>query len=375
MQQLIKLYQVIIDYLEKQILNGAYNNNKKLPSESELSEMFSVSRITAQRALKELELKGLIYRKKGSGSFVNESVNTFDNSRILHNPVKISSPMSGNLQNSIAFILPYDILAGRFNEILQMESASGVLEKHGYHLVLHNSMLNNNVESEIINKLLQSDIKGIILYPFNDFTNFDMLYQVWYKKFPIAVLDKKITDIPICSIYSDHHTGTYLAVQELINNGHEKIACCYRKDFAGFFSVRQRFFGYCRALMDNGIPVDNNFITYVSYDKKIEDMIKDLLNMKVTALCCEHDYVAIEIIKTCETMRVKIPDDLSIVGFDNIYQSEYSNPPLTTIEQDFALIGKLAAEVVIAQIENKPYKSEQIVPVKLICRKSIKKLI
>ena len=363
-----KLYQVIINYLEKQIADGAYDNNVKLPTEAELSKLFNVSRITAQRALDELEMRGFIYRKQGSGSYLNEN-----------NKLKADGLyMSGIHENNIALILPYDILGGRFNEIIQ--NAAGVLEKRGYHLSLHNSKTNIMSERELIQKLIASGISGIILYPQRDRANMDLLYNIWLEKFPVVVIDKKITDIPVCSVYSDNFTGSYLLTKELVKNGHTRIACFYYLDFTDVFSIRQRFFGYCAALRENGIPVDYRYIInfydklFESENKTRESILKELLDSDVTAVITQNDYAAFDLINICNQINIDIPDRLSIVGFDNVPQSEYSNPPLTTAEQNFASIGKSAAEAVIAQIEKKPCLPEQIIPVSIIYRQSIKKI-
>jgi len=364
----------MIEYLEKQIENGVYANGHKLPSEAALAEMFNASRITSKRALQELELKGVIYRRKGSGSFVTEhhSLKTLKNTHILSNNAKL-------YENSIDCILPFDALEGKFNKILQIKSTTGILEKHGYHLTLHNSMENEEVEREIISKIVQNNTKGIILYPHYDRANLDLLYEVWRRKIPIAVIDKKIPDIPICSIYSDNTAGAYLLTQELIENGHTKIACLYRRDLNDVFTIRHRFFGYCSSLLDNGMDVNYNYIIN-DYSRMLdngvifESLLGDILDMGITAVIGESDYTALNIIEACFRLGIKVPDELSVVGFDNAYQSETSNPPLTTVDQDFTAMGKLAAEAIIAQLTNKSYETDQIVPVELIRRQSVKKL-
>ena len=365
-----KLYEVIINYLEKQIADGMYNNGIKLPSEADLSKLFNVSRITAQRALDELELKGIIYRKRGSGSYLVENAKSFSGTENLQ--------AFAVHEKNIAFILPYEILGGRFSEIIQ--NASNVLEKYGYNMMLYNSKTNMMSERELIRKLVAADVNGVILYPQHDLESIDLLYDIWLKKFPFVVIDKKITDIPICSVYSDNFTGSYLLTKELIKNGHTKIACFYYMDinFAEVFSIRQRFFGYCTALHESNVTIENNHI--INFHEKASEtktrasVLRGLLDSGVTAILTQNDYEALDLIAVCNKINIDIPGQLSIVGFDNIPQSEYSNPSLTTAEQDFSAIGKSAAEAVIAQIENKPYAAEQIIPVSIICRNSIKRL-
>jgi DNA-binding LacI/PurR family transcriptional regulator len=365
-----KLYEVIISYLEKQIADGAYDNNLKLPTEAELSKTFNVSRITAQRALDELEIKGFIYRKQGSGSYLNENTKHIINAENNNEP-EIH-------ENNVALILPYGILGGRFNEIIQ--SASDSLEQAGYALILYNSKTNVISERELILKLVRTNISGIILYPQHDRANIDLLYDIWLKKFPISIIDKKITDIPVCNIYSDNFTGSYLLTTELIKNGHSKIGCFYYVDLSDVSSVRQRFFGYCTALRENNIEIDYDYIInfydnlHQAATKTRETILQDFLELGVTSIIAENDYAALDLIHICNQIEINIPNKFSIVGFDNVPQGEFSNPALTTVEQNFAAIGKSAAEAVIAQIEKRHYNTEQIIPVSVIHRKSIKKI-
>lgn len=359
-----KLYEVIVNYLEKQIMDGAYDNNARLPTESALAKMFNVSRITAQRALNELELKGLIYRRQGSGSYISEN----KKKNILN------MPESDTRGDTVSLILPYDVLGGRFSEIVQ--SAAEILETRGYHLVLHNSRTDAQSEREILLRIMKTDTGGIIFYPNKDRTNVDLLYQIWLKKFPFVAIDKKIPDIPIYSVYSDNYKGSYDLTKKLIDNGHTKIACFYYMELADVFSIRQRFFGYCAALNDSGIPVNFNYIINnydkIAFERSRELILTELLESGVTAISVQNDYTALDIIDICNRLGIKIPEKLSIIGFDNVPQSEYIKPSLTTAEQDFAAIGRSAAETVVAQIEKKYCEPELIIPVKIIERDSIK---
>lgn len=369
MESTTKLYEVIINYLEKQIADGAYNGNVRLPTEIALAKMFSVSRITARRALSELERKGLIYRRQGSGSYA------YQNTKVLKDMTNSSETFDIG-SNTVSLILPYDSLGGRFSEIVR--GAAEVLENYGYHLILHNSRTNMKIEREIILSLMKTGVRGIIYYPHKDMSNIDLLYEIWMRKIPFVTIDKKIPEIPVCGVYSDNFKGSYELTRKLIENGHTKISCFYYLDLADVFTIRQRFFGYCAALHDSNIPVELKYV--VNYYDGIagkssrESVIGELLNTGVTAVVAENDYTALDIIEICSRMKINIPNQLSVIGFDNIPQSEYTKPPLTTAEQDFATIGKLAAEAVIAQIECKAYETDQVVPVKIINRKSIKKL-
>jgi DNA-binding LacI/PurR family transcriptional regulator len=166
------------------------------------------------------------------------------------------------------------------------------------------------------------------------------------------------------------------AVSHLIQLGHRRISYIALVQLEDVSSVKERFLGYCKALKDHDIPIDHNIIRvplskYTQKDtrNKLRDVLSDLLERGITAIFAEHDYLAILIAKELSNMKVRIPEDVSLVGFDNIEMLEHLEFQLTTVDQDFYQIGKSAAQLVLEAIENGAYKPKEfVVPVKLIER-------
>lgn len=352
------LYSQIVEYLKNEILQNRLQPGDKLPTELELSKMFGVSRITSKRALDELAKENWIYRKKGKGSFVLP----LQEKRVERNVPKI-----------IAMVLPTDGTAGRRIEYIR--GATDYLEDKGYYLSVHTTYDDPVKEREYLLNLPVNGIKGMILYP-SMRENFDVLSVLCTRQYPIVLIDQRYQSLPLSSVVSDNCDGAYKAVSHLIELGHRRIAYVALVRLEDVSSVRERFLGYCKALKDHGVPIDLDIVrvplskyTEGDTENKLEDVLADLLKKGTTAIFAEHDYLAILIAKKLSNMGVHIPQDVSLVGFDNIEMLEHLEFRLTTVDQDFYKIGMLAAQTVIQAIENGSYKPrEVVVPVKLIKR-------
>jgi len=367
-----KLYKQISSHIIENINSGEYKDNQAVPNERELSELFNVSRITSKRALDELKRDGYIYRIVGSGSYVTpkEQRQNLNGLSYLHR----------NEQNVIALVMPIE--PKETGMIETINGASDVLNKSGYFLTVQNSYLNVKKEKEIIKSLVDRNIKGIILYPVDSISNMDLAIKLLIKNFPIVTIDRYYENVPNRSVYSDNQEGAYQITKHLIDNGHKKIAYISSTGIETCSSVRNRFTGYCKALNDFGIEIDDDIIIngdpnvstelprdiYFGY---VEKLLKNLKEKGVTALEMLNDGEAMMMEKTCLKYGYKVPEDFSITGFDNLELIKHIEKPITTIDQDFCKMGKIAAEMIIEMIDQKIEMQQSVViPVKLIKRAS-----
>lgn len=363
----IPLYMKIMEYLKKKIIEREILPDEKLPTEQELAELFNVSRITSKRALVELEREGLIYRVRGSGSFVSPES---DEKGTLHIDSKL-----------VAMVLPFASTMGRIMDTIR--GATEYLSRQGYYLSVHSTGRDVKKEKEMIEELVDKNIAGIIYYPLSDKYNLDLINNLYLDKYPIVTIDKMFESVPISYVISDNFSAGHRATEYLIDNGHQKIGYISGVAIEDVVSVRQRYFGYCRALKKNDIPIDNSIIKLgigknLGFSKLNDETRKEIINIiknyrkkGVTAIYTENDYVAINIIRICKDIGITVPGQLSIIGFDNIEMADNISVPLTTLEQDFEQIGKKASEIIVKSLRQHQYDYEQItLPVKLIERQS-----
>ncbi len=359
------LYMQIYHYLKEKIITGELEPNMQLPTELDLAEQFGVSRITSKRALMELENENLIYRRRGSGSFVKE--------RIEQEYIKSKKDEN----KIISMILPFDGSTGLTGYI---HGAVEYASVQGYSLNIHTTREQSKVERELLLQLPRSRIQGAILYPLQDNKNVDVLYHLYLEKYPIITIDKYFDSVPLCSICSDNFQGGYLAANYFIQKGHTRIAFVSSIGIENITSIRSRYFGYCKALKDHGISFDENMIFCQPIQGKMEThyerLTQNLINRKITAVQTENDYVAAELLRACIRIGILVPEQLSIIGFDNLEFTAYVETPLTTIEQKFFEIGTKAAKSLITWIETgKNPVTKEVLPVSLVERESVISLI
>jgi len=154
------------------------------------------------------------------------------------------------------------------------------------------------------------------------------------------------------NIRIDDVKGEYLATKHLIANGHKDIGFVGSADS---LVDQQRFEGYKKALKEAQIPFDQEkfFNSYATFDDGYNIADKIMEKNNVTAVACSADIIAIGIMKRYIEKGKKLPKDLSIVGFDDIKDSNYVYPGLTTIKQDIGLKGKMAAQMLIEDLKKK----------------------
>lgn len=280
--------------------------------------------------------------------------------------------LSTGKSHLIGFLLPLeDTSAGLIENPFYVEFISGMekgFKNYNYDIVIAN--LDN--ELKIYDWVISRGIDGIIVLG----------------KYPKAVYEElKSLNIPIVltDVYEDYSKeffniriddeyGAYIACKHLIDNGHTKIGFVGNKSQS--LVDNQRFLGYKRALMEANIPFsDNNvFECFSTFDNgyKMADIIKD---SNVTGVVCSADIIAVGIIKRYHDLKIAIPDDLSLVGFDDIKEATHIFPSLTTIRQDITNKAIMAAKMILDSLEyNDSAIRLQILRPSLIIRDSVKKL-
>lgn len=361
----IPLYQHIVNALTAKIESGELQAGDQLPTEAEISKKYNVSRITSKRALTELENAKLIYRIQGKGSFVSTD----------RAPQKHLSKTN----KEILLILPFAHNPGLGD---YEKGINEYLATTDYTLNIQSNTIVG--QRRLLETALQSANSGLILYPISSISDLGILYQYHLAQYPLVTMDKCIEGIPFRSVVSDNFGGGYQASKHLIENNHKKIAFISSLKVENSSSIRERYFGYLKALYDYKlIDYSVNDLTdrYLTHDNDngreyYIQFIQAVVTQGITGIVAENDLIAIEIIQIAKELGLSVPDDFSIVGFDNIHLAGFVEPKLTTISQDFGQMGYQAAQSLITLIENPqdhPHENT-VVPVRLIERQTVKKL-
>lgn len=238
----------------------------------------------------------------------------------------------------------------------------------GYHIVLCSSGNNTDKEQSNIRMLSQMKADGIILITNGEHTE-QMLQEV---DMPVVVVDRHMTDGgEIAFIESDHYRGGLLATQHLYDCGCKNIVCL--RGPQEFASGRLRFKGYkdvCKKYKLNEMYIDTEY-SYESGLKSAELLLEKYPD--VDGIVAANDIVAISTYKVLKSNGKRIPEDIQLVGFDDIRFSSLMTPELSTIRQPVSKMGKLAVDIICNYAEDKPYEKEYILDVELIQRKTTRK--
>lgn len=287
-----------------------------------------------------------------------------------YRPNQIAVGLIKKRTNTLGLIIP-DISNTFFSELAKGVEDEG--RKYDYNVILCNTNDKHCIEIEYINILASKGIDGIIL---------DMSVEDCEEKamqslnllsnygIPAVIVDRYSDDKNVISISIDNEQGAYLATRHLIELGHAKIGCITGPSLER--TCMDRFRGYCKALQESGIPVDKSLVIEGDYHfQSGYDSTKCLLDKNVTAVFAFNDMMAYGVARALRENNIKIPDGISLIGFDDIFFSEIYDIPLTTVRQPTYEIGQAAVKTIIQEIEHENGSNKGIVlQPKLQIRKS-----
>ena len=189
---------------------------------------------------------------------------------------------------------------------------------------------------------------------------------------PVVAIDPHAGPLGLPTVDSDNFTGGLLATRHLIDLGHRRIGfLAGRSDLE---SSRLRESGYRTALADAGIPIDEGLIRLGEYRRtSTHAPATELLSLpdRPTAIFAANDLSAIGTLDVAQQLGIGVPDELSVVGFDDIPESAQANPPLTTVRQAIQEMGASAIRLLLSLIDQGPVESRHIrLPVSLVRRSS-----
>ncbi len=274
-----------------------------------------------------------------------------------------------NKSEMIGFILP-DIANPFFASLIQ--GAEEIAFERGFNLVICNTNWNIDLESKHLNLVIERKIDGILLVSCNEPN--PTLEKVLSQKLPLVFVSSPYPDADANFVGTDSEQGGYLAAKHLLDLGHRKFVVV-----GGRFNseaIIQRFNGYKRALSKYNIPLNESdvYSGNFSVDSGYTN-IKKILSEKhdFTAVLAFDDLIAIGVKNGIEESGLKIPDDISVIGFDNIEAASFHGIDLTTISMDKSRMGKLAVDILLSDLDckKKPCDKKQIVlKQELVIRKS-----
>ena len=268
-----------------------------------------------------------------------------------YKPNNIALSLKNRKSKTIGVIIP-EIVHHFFTTVIS--GIEQVANEQGYHVII--CMSNNSFDKEVINMelLANGSIDGFIISVAKETQqkkDYYHLTEVINQGMPLVMFDRVIDEINCDKVIIDDIIGAKKAVQRLIDLGCNKIAIISTVDYVSVGKLRTQ--GYIQALTENNIEVDQNLILKVEDFKNSEEEIKTYLAEKdIDGLFAVNEHFAIYAIKAFTERGLRIPEDVSVIGFTNGELSKLSNPSLTTVSQHGAEMGAQAASLLIKKLES-----------------------
>lgn len=280
-------------------------------------------------------------------------------------PNKLARALFKNSSGLIGLIVP-NIENPFFNEL------AGVIEEEAYkgglHIVLCSSGNNTQKETDNIRMLEQMKADGIILITNGDHTG----RMIEKCQLPVIVVDRHLADCgEIAHIEADHYKGGRIAAEFLMECGCRRIVCL--RGPQEYTSGKLRYQGYCDVCREYGIPeryVDTAY-SFESGSRAVEEMLERF--PEVDGIVAANDMVAISSYKVLRSRGIRVPEDIQIVGFDDIRFGSLTSPALTTIHQPIEEMGKRAVDIIFRYAEGGEYREKNVFDVYLVERETTKR--
>lgn len=329
------------------------------PTISDVAKMAGVSTTTVSHIL-----NGTRYVSEELKERVEKAISTLG-----YRPNSLARGLRRGESKTIGLIVP-DNSNPFFAEILRLIENIGY--SRGYSVILCNSDSDTAKEAAYTELLHEKQVDGIIFIATNN--SAEHLEQLSRKGIPIVVVDRDISLENTDVILADNFQGGYEATRYLISLGHRRIACVggsYR-----LLSGEERVNGYLKALAEARIPVDPAYLVHGDFRYKSgEQAMIELLSrpVKPTAVFACNDLMALGAMTALRNAHFALPNQMSLVGFDDISLTSMVSPSLTTVAQPVEDMAQLAIDLLINRIQNKTeeYPAKRVVlPTELVIRES-----
>jgi len=266
--------------------------------------------------------------------------------KLGYRPNAIAQSLASNRSNSVGVLVPE--LHGPFFGIM-LSSIEDELRAYGKHAIITAGHSDEEKEKESIEFLASRQCDALIVHAFA-VTN-EWLLELASRSPAIFVIGRDISQIAEHCFYLDNEHGSYLATQALIGLGHRRLAYLagplWKSDAQG------RYAGFRRALAEAGLSFDEKLLAEGNYQEASgrAAMVQLLgAGSPFSGLVCANDEMAVGAIEEARQRGRTIPDDLSVVGFDNVFFTRYMHPALSTVNYPVDLMGRMAARCVLRDV-------------------------
>ncbi len=357
----MKKHQHISNQLKADLLGGSYKIGDKLVGEHALSQRFKASRQTVRQALATLERDGFVERVHGSGTYVRR---TTQQDKTARQTICVMTTYVDT------YIFP-SIISG----------IEQVLSEAGFDMTL--KLTRNNTDSERANllSLESSSVCGLIVEGTQTALpnpNIDLYNSL--KDLPVIFINSYYRELDpdkASYVVVDDQDGARQGVRHLIENGHQNIGGIFKSDD---MQGRDRYKGFQAEIEQAGLPFDPNrtiwYTTKTEQETFSVDHAEQILTtlQGCTAVVCYNDEVAARLSRILATRNLAIPDDLSVISFDDSDLARLTPPGICSLTHPGSELGQAAARAMLEKLDRPDKVIQQTLGTKLIKRQSVRRL-
>jgi GntR family transcriptional regulator, arabinose operon transcriptional repressor len=346
-------YNMVKEQITDWITSGKVKPGEKIHSENELVKMFGVSRHTVRQAVGDLVHEGWLYREQGAGTFCS----------FKQEENQTTVPPAQTIGKNIGVITTY-ISDYIFPSIIR--GIESYLSNQGYSLTF--ACTDNDIEKEklCLQTMLNRNIDGLIVEPTKSSVynpNIHYYLELEQRNIPYLMINQFYPQLaPPHIVVNDEHGG-YIATEHLIKLGHRKIIGLFKTDDLQGVNRMQ---GFIRAFREHGITFFPDMV--ISYSTEdMNEKVKDQLNKfyssddKPTAIVCYNDQLALMVLDVLRNYQISVPDDVSIVGYDDSFLAETFEVKLTSVAHPKMEMGIEAAKRIVSAVEGKDNNPQSII--------------
>lgn len=308
------------------------------PTMKDIARMANVSTNTVSRALND---------KKEISEETRNRIKEIA-TELNYTPNSIAASLASQKTNTIGLVTP-DI--GDPFHALQVRGVEDMAREQGYSVILINTDEDPETEIEAVNTLRSIRVAGMILNSvFPDVQYFERLQK---QNIPFVLLNRRLPNVHTDYVVNDNYRGAYEATTHLLKLGHTKIALILGP--LRITSVRDRYEGFARAMNEAGVAIDKNLIAHSEFSKPEagEVLATQLINTepRPTAILAYCDTLAIGAYAAVFKLGLSIPNDIALIGYDDILFASYLEVPLTTVAQPAYEMGQVACGIILERIK------------------------
>ncbi|KAA0226511.1 LacI family transcriptional regulator [candidate division KSB1 bacterium] len=263
-----------------------------------------------------------------------------------YRPNKLARGLRLNQTHEIGVIVP-DISNPFFATLVK--SIAGELRKSGYSIFVYDADENTAIEAESIKILLEKKVDGLIIASVGQEANH--LKQIETAGVPWVMVDRCFDRLAVDAVSVDNFRGAYLATQYLIREGHRLIA--FIQGLSGTYVNEGRLQGYKQALQESNLPLDERLIVgddFRNYNGYLETKLLLKLQEPPTAIFTAGDLIAMGALEALKEDHYRVPQDVSLITFDDPSFATYLSPALTTVAQPVEKMGEMAVKLLFRRL-------------------------